>query len=622
MAARLFALRNSTGTVHGAAAAAGGSFTTAVSLSPDRMHPTSLCSRSVGPSMMSVVAAHLQRHRRSFAASSHPVPQLGSFAIPDIGNEPMLNYAPNSRERARLQEALAEMRESIRSSGPFEVPLVIAGNELKKGELKRQVMPFEHQTALCSYYEAEREIIRKAIDTSLKAKPAWEAMPFNDRAAIFLKAADLLATKYRYKVMAATMLGQGKNAWQAEIDAAAELCDFWRFNTKYAAEIYANQPTKNAPYTWNRMEYRPLEGFVVAYSPFNFTAIGGNLVSAPALMGNVVLWKPSATSIYSNYLVYQILQEAGLPDGVIQFIPGDAETVTDVAFNHPGFAGLHFTGSTSVFKLLWKKIANNLERYRSYPRIVGETGGKNMHFIHKSADPRQAALQTVRAAFEYNGQKCSACSRVYVPDNLAAEYLSTLVEESKKLKIGTVEDFSNFTSAVINRQSFEKITGYLQHIKDGKDATSRIVAGGNFSDEKGFVIEPTVITTTDPRARTMVDELFGPVVTIFTYPAEKYEETLELADSTSQYALTCSLFARDREAVIVGSNKLRNAAGNFYINDKSTGAVVGQQAFGGARASGTNDKAGSALNLLRWVSPRTIKESFVPLEDVLYPSNI
>ncbi|KAJ3115327.1 1-pyrroline-5-carboxylate dehydrogenase [Phlyctochytrium bullatum] len=444
------------------------------------------------------------------------------------------------------------MRHHIESSGPFKVPAVVNGSKVFDGQKCDQVLPFEHKTALCTYPEA--------ISTALSAKEAWEAMPFNDRASIFLKAADLLSSKYRYKLMAATMLGQGKNAWQAEIDAAAELCDFWRFNTLYAA----------------------------AYSPFNFTAIGGNLPSAPALMGNVVLWKPSKTSIYSNYLIMEILHEAGLPEGVIQFIPGDAEMVTETTFTHPEFAGLHFTGSTAVFKMLWKKIAQNLDVYKSYPRIVGETGGKNMHFIHKSADAKHAALQTVRSAFEYMGQKCSACSRVYVPDNLWPEFQETLKLETQRLKIGSVDskhgrerklitlDFENFMSAVINKQSYDKISGYLKAIKDGKEPSSSILVGGNFSDAEGYFIEPTVIVTTDPKARTMVDELFGPVVTVYVYPADQYEQTLKLADSTTSYALTAALFARDRGAIIAGSNALRNAAGNFYVNDKSTGAVVGR----------------------------------------------
>ncbi|KAI8620795.1 delta-1-pyrroline-5-carboxylate dehydrogenase [Chytriomyces sp. MP71] len=575
--------------------------------------------RLASTSFRAAATSHVFHTISRAAYSSIPaVPQLGRFQVPEVINEPMYNYAPGSTERANLQRALAEMRGQM----PFEVPCIVNGEKIFTKATQKQPLPFEHKSTLASFHNADKNLIEKAIEGALKAKPAWEAMPYNDRAAIFLKAADLLANKYRYKVMAATMLGQGKNAWQAEIDAAAELADFWRFNTQYATDIYSQQPTRNAPLTWNRMEYRALEGFVVAYSPFNFTAIGGNLVGAPALMGNVCIWKPSPTGIYSSYLVYEILKEAGLPDGVIQFVPGDAEVVTEATFGHPDFAGFHFTGSTHVFKHLWKKIGNNIETYKSYPRIVGETGGKNMHFLHRSADAKHAALQTVRSAFEYNGQKCSACSRVYVPDNLWEEYKTELIAQTKAIKQGPVDDFTNFMSSVINKQSFDKIKGYLTDIASGKTPNSSILVGGKCDDSVGFNIEPTVVLATEPKAKTMVDELFGPVVTVYVYPADKYEEYLDLADKTSAYALTCGLFAQDRQAVIVGSNKLRNAAGNFYINDKSTGAVVGQQAFGGGRASGTNDKAGSALNLLRWVSPRTIKESFVPITSVQYPSNL
>ncbi|ORY44528.1 delta-1-pyrroline-5-carboxylate dehydrogenase 1 [Rhizoclosmatium globosum] len=533
-------------------------------------------------------------------ASIPAVPQLGSFQVPEVINEPMHSYAPGTIERKKLQEALAEMRAKM----PYEVPCVVNGEKIYTKDTLRQPLPFEHKSTLANFHNASKDIIDKAIAGALAAKPAWEAMPFNDRAAIFLKAADLLTNKYRYQVMAATMLGQSKNAWQAEIDAAAELADFWRFNTQFASDIYSQQPTRNAPLTWNRMEYRALEGFVVAYSPFNFTAIGGNLVGAPALMGNVCIWKPSNTGIYSSYLVYEILKEAA-------------------TFGHPEFAGFHFTGSTQVFKHLWQKIGNNINKYKSYPRIVGETGGKNMHFLHKSADAKHAALQTVRSAFEYNGQKCSACSRVYVPDNLWDEYRTTLIERPRKSsRVQSMVYFTNFMSSVINKQSFDKIKGYLSDISSGKTPNSKILVGGKCDDSVGYTIEPTVVLATDPKAKTMVDELFGPVVTVYVYPADKYEEYLALADSTSDYALTCGLFAQDRNAIVIGSNKLRNAAGNFYINDKSTGAVVGQQAFGGGRASGTNDKAGSALNLLRWVSPRTIKETFVPISSVTYPSNL
>ncbi|KAJ3044012.1 1-pyrroline-5-carboxylate dehydrogenase [Rhizophlyctis rosea] len=531
-----------------------------------------------------------------------------------------LNYAPGSSERKQLREALKSLR-SKAQSGALRVPSVVDSDEVHTNATKSQAVPFEKDLTLATYSEADASIIQKAIKNALRAKPAWEAMPFNDRAAIFLKAADLLSTKYRYDVLAATVMGQGKNAWQAEIDAAAELCDFWRFNCHYAAKIYADQPFKNAPYTWNRLEYRPLEGFVVAYSPFNFTAIGGNLVASAALMGNVVLWKPSPMAAYSNYLVYQIMREAGLPEGVVQFLPADAELMTKETFHHPDFAGLHFTGSTHVFRNLWKQVGNNIENYKSYPRIVGETGGKNMHFIHESADVRTAVMNTIRGAFEYSGQKCSATSRAYVPDTLWNEFRDLLVQEVKKLKVGAADDFETFASAVINKQSYDKIKKYLDEVGTSANPNTKVLVGGKASDEKGWYIHPTVLQTTDPKSPTIVNELFGPVLTVYVYPANEFGKTLHLAESSTPYGLTGSIFAQDRKAVITASNALRDAAGNFYINDKSTGAVVGQQAFGGARASGTNDKAGSGLNLLRWVSPRTIKENFLPLSSWTYPSN-
>ncbi|KAJ3211797.1 1-pyrroline-5-carboxylate dehydrogenase [Entophlyctis luteolus] len=518
--------------------------------------------------MLTVRSAWLALRARCYS-SALATPQLGRFRVPDIDNERMNNYSPNSLERTLLQSELANMRRSM----PYEVPCEINGKQVFTGDIQSQVLPFDFSSVLANFHNADKDI---AIAGALKVKPAWEAMPFNDRAAIFLKAADLLAHKYRHKLMAATMLGQGKNVWQAEIDAGAELIDFWRFNVQYAAEIYEQQPKQNAPMTWNRMEYRALEGFVVAYSPFNFTAIGGNLVSAPVLMGNVCLWKPSPGAIYSSHLVLEILKEAGLPDGVIQFVPGDAGIVSDVVFAHPEFAGLHFTGSTSIFKMLWKKIANNIDVYKSYPRLVGETGGKNMHFLHKSADAAHAALQTVRSAFEYNGQKCSACSRVYVPDNLWPEFQTVLLSETKKLKQGPVDDFTNFVSSVINMTSYEKIQNYLKDVSSGAIPHSTIICGGKTDGTVGYNIEPTVVLVTDPKAKPMVDELFGPVVTVFVYPADEYEKFLEIADGTSIYGLTGALFAQDREAIVIGSNKLRHAAGNFYINDKSTGAVVGE----------------------------------------------
>lgn len=416
------------------------------------------------------------------------------------------------------------------------------------------------------------------------------------------------------------MLGQGKNVWQAEIDSIAELCDFWRFNCTYAQEIYSQQPSKNAQGNWNRVEYRPMEGFVLAVSPFNFTAIGGNLCSAPALMGNVVIWKPAPAAILSNYMVFQILLEAGLPDGVIQFLPGDAEMVVGQCISDKAFAGMHFTGSTNVFKNLWKKIAMNVDSYKSYPRVVGETGGKNAHFVHSSADAQQVVLHTIRSSFEYQGQKCSACSRLYVPDNLWKDVKQGLIAEAAKIKVGPVTDFQSFCTNVINRASFDKIKSYVEHAKGAKEA--EIIVGGKCDDSVGFFVHPTIIVTTDPNFKTMQEEIFGPVLTVFVYPANEYEKYLDVCDKTSAYALTCALFAKDRQAQILGAYKLRNAAGNFYLNDKCTGAVVGQQPFGGARASGTNDKAGAALNLYRWVSARAIKENFVPVTTFTYPSNL
>ncbi|KAJ3223185.1 1-pyrroline-5-carboxylate dehydrogenase [Clydaea vesicula] len=564
---------------------------------------------------------------RSFSSTSNKksvlqVPQMGIFKLPEVRNEPKNKFMKGSPEKAEVKQELNNINSQLNSSGPYKVPMIINGNKIFTQSNKQQHVPFDHKKILCSYSETDKEHIDLAIKTALEAKLSWENMPFNDRAAIFLKAADLLSTKYRSKVIAATMMGQGKTACEAEIDAAAELADFWRFNVKYAAEIYSQQPSENSPHVWNRLEYRPLEGFVVAFSPFNFTAIGGNLCTAPALMGNVVLWKPSPMSMYSNYLLMQILKEAGLPDGVIQFIPGDAPFVVENTFNHPEFAGLHFTGSTAVFKHLWKKIGDNLEIYKSYPRIVGETGGKNLHFLHKSADVNTAVYNTIRGGFEFQGQKCSATSRVYIPESLWPQYSELLKNEVLKIKQGSVEDFSNFMSSVINRQSFDKIKSYIDEVKEVKDGKQYILVGGETNDKVGYEIQPTVIVTKDPFSKTMTDELFGPVVTCYVYPDEKYIETLEMADKTTDYALTGSVFAVDREAIITASNVLRNSAGNFYINDKSTGAVVGQQPFGGGRSSGTNDKAGSILNLFRWISPRTIKENFVPLTRWNYESNM
>ncbi|KAL0091067.1 1-pyrroline-5-carboxylate dehydrogenase [Phycomyces blakesleeanus] len=547
-------------------------------------------------------------------------PTLAHFKLPVIENEAMLNYAPGSPERAKIEHALKEMI----ANGPVEIPVVINGEKIFTKKIATQVNPSDHKKIVCKYHEADAALTKKAIEGAEEAKARWESLPFNDRVAVFLKAADLLAVKYRYKVMAATMLGQGKNIWQAEIDAAAELCDFLRFNCKYAEEIYQQQPPKNSPGTWNRTEFRALEGFVLAVSPFNFTAIGGNLPAAPALMGNVVIWKPSPGAVYSNYLVYEILVEAGLPAGVIQFVPGPAEEIVGAAISNPSFASLHFTGSTHVFRKLWKDIGNNIDIYKSYPRVVGETGGKNYHMLHPSLDKdgvRHAALQTIRAAFEYQGQKCSACSRVYVPKSQFADFRRELLAEHAKIKQGSVEKFENFSGPVISQFAFDKIKGYIQHAATAEKGTE-IIAGGKCDDSVGYFIEPTIILTTKKDAKTLVEEIFGPVVTIYVYEDAEFAQTCKLVSDTTPYGLTGALFARDRDSIVAGSNLLRNTSGNFYINDKCTGAVVGQQPFGGGRASGTNDKAGSSSLLIRFVSTRSIKESFVPIEGFAYPSNL
>jgi len=552
--------------------------------------------------------------KRCLSMSTNAI--LGTFKLPEIHNEPMRHYEPGSVDRAKLQAALKEFR----AQAPIEIPVFVNGKEIRSGKFQEQRIPSDHQTILAKAHEADTSIVEKAISGALTVKSTWETYPFTDRSAIFLKAADLAAGKYRYKLLAATMLGQGKNAWQAEIDAAAELIDFWRFNVKYAHEFYQQQPPKNSPGVWNRVEYRPLEGFVYAITPFNFTAIGSNLPSAPALMGNVVLWKPSPGALLSNWVIMEILREAGLPDGVIQFIPGPAEEISDTILKSHDFASLHFTGSTFVFKNLWKKIGNNIHNYKSYPRIVGETGGKNFHVVHKSADVQNVVHQTIRGAFEYSGQKCSACSRAYVPDSLWDKFRELLLKEHSNLKIGPPEDFSNFMGPVIHEASFEKIKGYIDWA--AQDADSEIIAGGTYDKSKGYFINPTVIVTKNPKSKTMVEEIFGPVLTIYVYEDNEYENVLELADTSTDYALTGSIFAQDRSAIIFAENKLRHSSGNFYINDKSTGAIVGQQPFGGSRSSGTNDKAGSPSLLNRFVSMRTIKENFIHIEEFSYPSNL
>jgi 1-pyrroline-5-carboxylate dehydrogenase len=495
---------------------------------------------------------------------------------------------------------------------------------VKTSSVLTQSNPSSHSTPVATYSNASPSEVQQAIDSALAAKPAWESLPFADRAAVFLKAADLISTKYRYELMAATILGQGKNAWQAEIDAAAELVDFLRFNVKYAEELYSQQPPFNSAGVWNRLEYRALEGFVYAISPFNFTAIGGNLPGAPALMGNVVIWKPSPSAVASNYLIHQIFLEAGMPPGVIQFVPGDAEEVTKVVLGHPQFAALHYTGSTAVFRKLYGKIAGGVAegKYKSYPRIVGETGGKNFHLIHRSADISNAVVNTIRGAFEYQGQKCSACSRAYVPASMWNEFKSQIVSETEKLKVGPPEDFGNFIGAVIHEASFKKLSKVIDDAKNDKDL--ELITGGKYDASKGYFIHPTIYVAKTSSHPNLSTEFFGPILTIYVYDDSSptaFEDICKTVDQTSEYGLTGSVFATDRAAVRYAEEALRNSAGNFYINCKSTGAVVGQQPFGGGRASGTNDKAGSANLLSRFVSLRSIKEEFLSTGSVTYPSN-
>ncbi|EXJ82052.1 delta-1-pyrroline-5-carboxylate dehydrogenase, mitochondrial [Capronia coronata CBS 617.96] len=545
---------------------------------------------------------------------------LAAFKIPNISNEPNRHYAKGSPDRDGLAAAVATLQSKV----PLEIPLVVSGKSIKTSSILTQSNPSSHATTIAKYSNASTEDVNNAIEGALAAKPAWESLPFADRAAIFLKAADLISTKYRYEIMAATMLGQGKNAWQAEIDSAAELADFLRFNVRYAEELYGQQPPYNSPGVWNRVEYRPLEGFVYAISPFNFTAIGGNLSGAPALMGNVVVWKPSPSAIASNYLVHQILLEAGLPAGVIQFVPGDAEAVTKAVLSHKQFAALHYTGSTAVFRKLYSQIGEGIAegRYRGYPRIVGETGGKNFHLIHNSADIDNAVAQTIRAAFEYQGQKCSACSRLYVPSSIWPEFKSKLVAATESLKVGPSEDFGNFIGPVIHEASFKKLSGVIDAAKDDKDL--ELITGGKYDSSKGYFVHPTIYETKDPAHKNLSTEFFGPILTTYVYDDSKldaFEQICKTVDSSSDYGLTGAIFAQDRAAIRYAEEALRNAAGNYYINCKCTGAVVGQQPFGGARASGTNDKAGSAAILSRFVSMRSLKEEMLPTTKVEYPSN-
>ena len=535
---------------------------------------------------------------------------LGYFSYPMPPNEPILQYAPGSPERASLKKTLAELKKK-----PVEVPMYIGGKAIKTGKKIAIHPPHEISHTLGYFHAGEEKHVHQAIDAALKAKDAWAEMSWENRAHIFLKAADLMATKYRFHMNGTTMLGQSKNAYQAEIDSACELIDFLRFNVHFLSEIYKQQPI-SAPGMHNRMEWRPLEGFVLAITPFNFTAIGGNLPTSAAMCGNTVVWKPANTQIYSAQMFMRILKEAGLPDGVINLIYVDGPTIGKVCFAHRDFAGVHFTGSTGVFNNMWKVIGENVGKYKSYPRIVGETGGKDFVIAHKSANVDAVVTALARGAFEFQGQKCSAASRAYIPSNMAEEVKTKLVATIKTMKMGSVEDFGNFINAVIDEKSFNSITKYIDNAK--KDKKAKILVGGNYSKTKGYFIEPTVIEAKDPKYVTMCEEIFGPVLTIHVYDAEKFEQTLHLVDTTSSYALTGAILAQDRAAVELATEKLRHAAGNFYINDKPTGAVVGQQPFGGARASGTNDKAGSMLNLYRWLSARTIKETYNPPVDYRY----
>lgn len=534
------------------------------------------------------------------------------FNVPRAINEPIKSYAPGSPERTSLLAKYHEMY----NQEPIDIPIYSGSEEIRTANKKALTSPHDHKKLLGYYNVAEAIHVEKAIEAALEARVKWANMPWEERAAIFLKAADLLAGPFRDKMNASTMLAQSKNVFQTEIDAACELIDFFRFNVQYMTQIYKEQP-ESLPGMWNRLEYRPLEGFVFALTPFNFTSIAANLSAAPALMGNVVVWKPAESQIYSAQVIMELFKAAGLPDGVINMVTVSGQIAGEVIFKHKYFAGLHFTGSTDVFRNLWRQIGSNLELYKGYPRIVGETGGKDFIIAHKSAVAAEVATAMARGAFEFQGQKCSAASRAYIPSNIWPEVKRIFVEQVNSFKVGTPDDTSNFINAVISAKAFDKITGYIDYCKAQDDA--EIITGGTYDNSKGYFINPTTVVTTNPKFRTMVEEIFGPVLTVYVYEAEKFEETLELLDETSEYALTGSILSQDRYAIQLATKKLENAAGNFYINDKPTGAVVGQQPFGGARGSGTNDKAGAMMNLLRWTSARTIKETFVPPTDYKYP---
>ncbi|MEJ2640342.1 MAG: L-glutamate gamma-semialdehyde dehydrogenase [Desulfosarcinaceae bacterium] len=536
----------------------------------------------------------------------------GLFRVPEPVNEPQFDYAVDTEARSDLKAALSQM-----AAKRVEIPLIIGGQAVKTGRLGQVVMPHDHGHVLADYHQAGEKEVDLAIEAAMDAKAQWRHLRWEERAAIFLKAADLLSAKYRSRINAASMLSTSKNAYQAEIDAACELIDFLRFNVYFAQTIYAEQPLLSSRGSWNLTQYRPLEGFVMAIAPFNFTAIAGNLAAAPAIMGNTVILKPASSCVYTPWLLMRIFKEAGLPDGVINFVPGSGSMVGKICLTSPHLGGVHFTGSTKVFQHIWKTIGGNITAYKSYPRIVGETGGKDFIFAHRSADVRQLATACIRGAFEFQGQKCSAASRAYIPESLWPELQTELAVQMEKISMGPVTDFRNFVNAVIDRKAFETISAYIDHAKEASDA--EVIFGGRCDDAKGYFIDPTVILTANPQFKTMQEEIFGPVLTIYLYPDDQYDETLNICDQTSIYALTGAIFANDRLAISRAMERLEDAAGNFYINDKPTGAVVGQQPFGGARASGTNDKAGAASNLSRWVSPRTVKETFHPAERFDYP---
>ncbi len=537
----------------------------------------------------------------------------GFYKVPKAVNEPVKSYAPGSAEKEELLSTYSEMYNSH-----VDIPFYIGAHEIRTGNTVDIHPPHDHKHTVGCFHLAEKKHIEDAVNTALEARKKWAATPWQDRAAIFLKAAELLAGPYRSKLNAATMIGQSKNVFQAEIDSACELIDFFRFNAEFMTEIYSNQP-ESSPGIWNRMEYRPLEGFIYAITPFNFTSIAGNLPASPAMMGNVVIWKPARTQIYSAQVIMDLFKEAGLPDGVINMVTGNSSVITEVLLDNKYFAGIHFTGSTGVFNSFWEQIGRNVNKgkYLSYPRIVGETGGKDFVWMHPSADSKQVATALSRGAFEFQGQKCSAASRAYIPESKWDKVREYLLEDIGSFKMGSPDDTSNFINAVIDERAFDKLSAYIEEAKSAKDA--EVIIGGNCDKSVGYFIEPTVILTTNPKYETMCTELFGPVLTIYVYKDDEWESTLELVDQTSEYALTGAIFSADRYVIDQATNALENAAGNFYINDKPTGAVVGQQPFGGARGSGTNDKAGSVWNLLRWVSNRTIKENFVPPTDYRYP---